>query len=295
MSSVAPPKKSRQSKKTTAISGTEQKNEVVVMKVPAPKANTEYYIHSKWSKASFMKNVIDSIKDMIKQTNMDWDEGGIHIQGMDGSHIALTNVFISKDDCEFYSIKESITLGVDLIRLSKILSIADSNDSLEFYIKSDEDAVINLAISSDDGKKRSHFEIPLLEIDTETMELPDMDYEGETVLNASEFAGAVRDLTFLGDNISIWIEDGELRIQVRDSFGMGEKAWKDVVVGTEGCPDNTKQQYSIKYMTMILKGDACGSTVHLHISKGSPIKIAYTFGNGSWINGYIAPKLEEDD
>lgn len=269
------------------------KNDVVLDSTPV--ANTTFYIHAKWSKASFLKNSIDAVKDIVVQTNVDWTEEGITIQGMDASHVALSNVFLSKKDCIFYHIKESITIGVDMIRLSKLLGISDNEDSLEFFIKSDDDATINMSLVSVDNKKRSHFQIPLLDIDSESLNIPDMIYKGQVAQNSTNILNTVRDLSIFGDSVTLGIENDEFKIKVEGDFGKGERAWKDGILQTTKNINELKQSYPVKYMLMALKGNCVSPNVLLEMSSGSPIRISYSFGNGSKIINYVAPKMEETD
>lgn len=259
------------------------------------KANESYYIHAKWSKTSFLKNAIDAVKDIINQTNVDWTEEGITIQGMDNSHVALSNVFLSGKDCIFYHIKESITVGIDMIRLSKLLGISEVDDSLEFFIKSDDDATINMTLVSVDGKKRSHFQIPLLDIDSASMNIPEMVYKAEIVQNSGNILATVRDLGLFGESVGIGINESEFYIRVEGEFGKGERVWKDGILKTTKNIDEINQSYPIKYMLMALKGNSVNSEVKLEISRGSPIRISYSFGKGSKIVNYVAPKMEDID
>jgi proliferating cell nuclear antigen len=284
------PKVIRGGQATTSQPQTQSKNEVVTSEsLP----NESYYIHTKWAKASFLKNAIDAVKEIIVQTNMDWTDEGISIQGMDASHVALSNVYLSKIDCIFYHIKESITVGIDMIRLSKLLAMADGEDSLELFIKSDDEAIINMIIVSYDNKKRSHFQIPLLDIDSDSLNIPEMIYKGHVVQKSSEILSAIRDLGFFGDSVKIGIDNSELKVRVEGDFGKGERAWKDGILRTTSL-DELQQSYPVKYMLMALKGNSVSSEVSIEMTQGSPIRISYSFGKASKIINYVAPKMDEN-
>jgi len=270
------------------------KNEVVLVNGELS-PNKSYYIHAKWLKASFLKNAIEAVKNIIIQTNIDWIEEGISIQGMDASHVALSNMFLSKNDCIFYHIKESITTGIDMVILNRLLGTVDDEDSLEFFIKSDSDATINVTLVSSDNKKRSHFQIPLLDIDTDSMNIPEMIYKGEIIQKSSDILCTVRDLSFFGDSVMFGIENNEFQIRVEGDYGKGERAWKDGILQTTNNVSEIQQSYPIKYMLMALKGTSVSPEVHIKMSHGSPIQISYSFGKSSKIVNYVAPKIEDMD
>ena len=98
--------------------------------------------------ALYFKKVIDAIRDLIVEANLDINCGGylikffiiisnyilifkgISIQAMDSSHVSLVRLELKADLINKYRVDRTITLGLNLASLSKILKFAGSKDCL---------------------------------------------------------------------------------------------------------------------------------------------------------------------
>lgn len=254
--------------------------------------NKDYLIQARWTKATFLRQVVESIKDLISETNMEWDESGIRIQGMDAAHIALSNIFLDSEDCEYYHVKEGITVGLNVLRMSKILAMANTEDSCELFIKSDEDAALSILLESPDSSKKGLFEIPLLEIEMEFMNIPETTYDHEVQLPAGEIPSAIREMSFLGDITTMTVENGKFHIDINGDNGKGVRTWSGDCLKIRS---SNKQQFSqpfpIKYLLLALKATATTQTLVLEMSDNWPLRISCMFGKKSSIINFVAPKI----
>ena len=264
---------------------------------PAPPApNRDYLIQARWTKASFLRQVVESIKDLINETNMDWDKSGIRIQGMDSAHIALSNIFLDATDCECYHVKEGITIGLDMLRMSKILAMANPDDSCELFIKSDEDASLSILLESPNSFKKGLFEIPLLEIEMEFLNIPETIYKNEIKISASEIPSAIREMSFLGDVVTITVDNNRFSISIQGDHGKGVRTWSgDCLTIRSDLDEKFSQPFPIKYLLLALKAATTTQTLILEISDNCPLRIRCMFGKNSHIINFVAPKLIDTD
>lgn len=266
-----------------------------ITKTKTSRLRKDYLIQARWSHATFLRQVIDSIKDLVSETNMDWDDSGIRIQGMDAAHIALSNILLTASDCECYHVQESITVGLDVLRISKILAMANTEDTCELFIKSDQDATLSILLESPDSSKKALFEIPLLEIDMEFMDIPDTTYDHEIQITSSEIPSAIREMSFLGDVVQFAIQDDEFQININGQNGKGQRSWKGDLVKIRSSTDKFSQPFPIKYMLLALKATTTTQTLVLEMSDNLPLRISCLFGKGSSIVNFVAPKIVDDE
>lgn len=79
---------------------------------------------------SHFRKIIDSIKELVKNVNIDVTPKGISIQAMDSCHIALVSLQLKEKAFSQYDCQKPLTLGLAIENVSKILKIAGSDDSL---------------------------------------------------------------------------------------------------------------------------------------------------------------------
>jgi proliferating cell nuclear antigen len=88
------------------------------------------FIEARMSRAAIFKNVVDSIKDLVTEGNLDFDKEGIHLQAMDASHVSLVSVMIGVDAFDSYHCDSSVSLGVHFGNLGRILKGANPEDAI---------------------------------------------------------------------------------------------------------------------------------------------------------------------
>lgn len=76
------------------------------------------------------RKIIDSIKDLVKNVNIDVTQKGLSIQAMDSCHIALVSLQLKEKAFTNYNCQKPLTLGIAIENVAKILKFAGSDDSL---------------------------------------------------------------------------------------------------------------------------------------------------------------------
>jgi proliferating cell nuclear antigen len=87
--------------------------------------------NAKLSEGILLKKLIESIKDLVSDINLDITASRISLQAMDSSHVALVTLNLSSDGFEEYRCdKNSLTLGLSVANLSKIMKCGGNDDSI---------------------------------------------------------------------------------------------------------------------------------------------------------------------
>jgi proliferating cell nuclear antigen len=86
--------------------------------------------HAKLNEGLLIKKLIDSIKDLVSDINLDISPMGISLQAMDSSHVALVTLSLSSEGFEEYRCDKQMTLGVSISNLAKVLRCGGNDDAL---------------------------------------------------------------------------------------------------------------------------------------------------------------------
>lgn len=95
--------------------------------------------HAKLNDGIKFKKLIDSIKDLITEINLDVNALGIGLQAMDSSHVALVTLQLSSEGFETYRCDKGMTLGLSVSNLAKILRCGGNEDSITLSCEDDPD------------------------------------------------------------------------------------------------------------------------------------------------------------
>ncbi|CAK5263001.1 unnamed protein product [Mycena citricolor] len=185
-------------------------------------------LEAKLTEAGTLKKLLDSIKELVTDANFECNEEGLNLQAMDNSHVALVSVHLQSQGFERYRCDRPLPLGVNLNSLNKVLKCAKDDD--ECTIKASDDAdVLNLVYEAKDSDRIAEYDMKLMDIDSDTLGIPDTDYDAEVVMASSEFARIVRDLSALGESVRIEVSKEGVRFASE-----GESANGSVLLKKEG-------------------------------------------------------------
>ena len=85
---------------------------------------------AKLNEALVLKKIIEAIKDLVTDVNIDATPSGISLQAMDSSHVALVSLTLGSMGFEEYRADRAMTLGVSVTNLAKVLKLASNEDKI---------------------------------------------------------------------------------------------------------------------------------------------------------------------
>ena len=91
-----------------------------------------------------MKQVIDAIKDLIADCNLDCSEEEISIQSMDSAHVSLVSVRLGAQAFDHYRCDRPNSLGINTANMAKIFKMLTNDDMVTFKAEDDADALTML-------------------------------------------------------------------------------------------------------------------------------------------------------
>ena len=99
---------------------------------------------AKLTEGILLKKLIESIKDLVTDINLEITATGISLQAMDSSHVALVTLNLSSEGFEEYRCdKNSLTLGISIANLSKIMKCGGNDDTITLSAE-DEPSALNI-------------------------------------------------------------------------------------------------------------------------------------------------------
>ncbi len=86
--------------------------------------------HAKLQECTVLKKIVDSIKDLVTDCNLDISPAGISLQAMDSSHVALVSLNMTSDGFAEFRADTNMVLGLSINNLSKVMKLAENNDTV---------------------------------------------------------------------------------------------------------------------------------------------------------------------
>ncbi|KAI0628349.1 proliferating cell nuclear antigen, N-terminal domain-containing protein [Trametes polyzona] len=167
-------------------------------------------LEAKLNEAAILKRLLDAVKELVTDANFECNEEAITLQAMDNSHVALVAVKLKAEGFQKYRCDRPIPLGVNLGSLTKVLKCAKDDDTCTLKAADDAD-ILSLTYQAKNADRIAEYEMKLMDIDADTLGIPDTEYDASVTMPSGEFARIVRDLSLLGESVRIEVSKEGIR------------------------------------------------------------------------------------
>jgi proliferating cell nuclear antigen len=249
---------------------------------------------------SLLKKIIEAIRELVGDVNIDCDENGLKLQAMDSSHVSLCALTMRSDGFDHYRCDKPKSLGINTLNLSKILKCAGNEDVITLKAEEGVDS-LSMVFDAPNQEKISEFDLKLMDIDAEHLGIPDTSYKCNVRMPSAEFQRIIRDLGVLGDTCTITVTKEGIRFSTNGDLGRGnimlkqhtsvDKEEDAVVIDMQ---EPVELNFALRYLTLFTKGTSLGPTVCVSMSPDVPIVVQYPIENMGSVSFYLAPKIDED-
>lgn len=250
--------------------------------------------------AGLLKKILDSIKDLVEQTNFECTKTAISVQAMDSSHVSLVSLLLRSSGFTEYDCERNITLGVDLGSMARVLKCAGNDDTLT--LKTENPDSVNLCFESPKHDKVSDFELKLLHLEGEILAIPDQEYSATVLLPSTEFQRICRDLATMGESVRISTSKEGIKFSASSVKGSGNVLCRPNPAADAGedsvsiqLKESVSMSFSLNYLVQFTKATSLSPRVTLKMTKGMPLVVEYPIEEIGYVRFFLAPKIEDEE
>jgi len=253
------------------------------------------------TEGGMLKKITEAMKDLVTEANFDCSSTGISLQAMDSSHVSLVGLLLRADGFDHYRCDRNISLGINLSSMSKVLKCCNNDDIVT--LKADDQADTMTFMFENQAQDRiSDFELKLMDIDSEHLGIPDTDYKCSVKMPASDFQRICKDLSILGDTVTIAVGKEGVKFSVQGELGSGNMTMRSQTsVDTKeedqvevNFDEPVALNFALRYLNFFTKATPLSGTVVLSLSKDVPLVVEYRLEELGHIRFYLAPKIEDE-
>ncbi len=273
------------------------------------------------SKADIFTALFQHIKCFTEHINIMFQEDKLFIQAMDGSRVSIFEIHIPASWFDVYTLSSSLTLGLHSVLLYKILSTRDSGQSIHIEFSGengdDDKLYFHFAVNTGDATNSvagfaKRFEMPLIDIESEIMHIPVIEYQAEFSMLSATFSGLIQQLQLFGDIVQF--ECSEEKVQLCSTTAEAGKMSVDIPIDdlSEFSIDEGETMilsFGLVQLRNICQYSKIAKEIDVKLSSSFPICIRYVFDKGTEqgtgqedddsncarIMFYLAPKMNNDD
>tara|TARA_B110000003_G_C16584036_1_gene509181 strand:+ start:413 stop:1180 length:768 start_codon:yes stop_codon:yes gene_type:complete len=239
--------------------------------------------------------IFNHLKNFTDKLTLNVSPEKLHIQGMDNSHICIYELFLQSDWFDTWEVNESDNFGIYLPTFNKILHICSDKQIINIHNNND-NASLNIFFTSDEkGEFNKFFQIPLMDIDTDMLAIPDTEYEVDIEIDSKKIKSLIDELSNFNDTLNIICNEEEITLESESDEGSMKAIINidDIEVLAVIEDMTVESSFGIKYISQMCQFYKIADKCEIHISNGIPLLFKLDIDNESLIRFYVAPKIKD--
>jgi proliferating cell nuclear antigen len=239
--------------------------------------------------ASAFKAVFEVLKDILNDVNIYFKADGLRIITLDTARSALVDMFLSAENFEEYSCPTDVIAGVNISNTFKLLKTITNNDIIHMAITNKE--FIDITIQNENKKTVTKFQLKLLDINEDQIELPEIEMSVVTTMQSIDFQRICRDMNNIASEVHITRDNKNFTIKCDGDFANQNTT---IECSDETCDNNlVSGTYSLKYLNIFTKATGMCSTVQiLQEQENRFLVLKYNVANLGELKFYLATKVD---
>jgi len=140
--------------------------------------NSEYLLNIKTIQAPVFKQVVDALKDILTDVNLEIDRTGLKIVAMDNTNIVLIHLKLDSKKFERYycASKDKMYIGICMLKLHMLIKTIGTNNVLILYVRKDDPSNLGIKIINNEKNVETNYKLSTLDIDVLNIEIPPVDF-----------------------------------------------------------------------------------------------------------------------
>ena len=246
--------------------------------------------------ASIIKNLFESIREILVDINIVFTADSIHCTSIDGNKCACVHFRLETARFKLYVCKEeSIIVGVNMFSLHKLIKPITNGDTITMRILKNQRYKLYIIIENVDKHTKTTSILKLLDLDQAILSIPDIVFDNIVTIPCVDFQRHCKDMMTVSDKVTLLCNEKAFVMKCSGDFA-------DLIIEIERGQTNETQTiqstsgtFSLKYVNLFIKSSSLCSNVEIYLKKGYPLILVYRIGSLGKVQFVLAPINDEED
>ena len=227
------------------------------------------------------KILLENIGDINNQVNITLYNSHLYIQGMDPCHVCLFELKLDKSWFQQYDVVDSITVGLNITVVNKIISCCGKSQSIQFVVKDKSDKITINLIGGKGSDIDKSFETNIYDYDVELLQITDIDSDIDISIKSHLLSSLVEQIAVFGDTLRFECADNGITLISKENKLDTEMKCNipiDRISAYSTTDEAVFNEYSILYYSKMCKYAKLmdkDANVEIQIAKDVPLIMKY--------------------
>ena len=253
-----------------------------------------YVMYLRTVQSSAFRVLIEALKEILTDTNLEFDGENIKVVAMDPSHTVLVHLKLDADKFEKYYCPEKLLLGINTINLFKLIKALQNNDILTLFVEKNNTNQLGIRMENGEANQVTQYKMNLMDLNQENIQIPPIQFESVITLPSSNFQKICRDMFNLSDNIEITTYEQTITFKCKGDIADQETSIGQSQTGGMSFLKNENNEiiqgiFSLKYLVLFTKCTNLSTSIELYLKNDYPLIIRYQVANLGEVKLCLAP------
>jgi proliferating cell nuclear antigen len=258
----------------------------------------DYNFYLWTSKTPPIKYLIELLRDLLTEGNLECTPEAIKIQAVDSSRVVLIHSKLISEKFEEYYCPEKIVLGLNLEDTFKIIKNMENNDTLKLFVKKDNPNRLGIETYCKEENTCDTTFINLMDLPHEKLSIPSQTFENVISLPSNRFQKICRIIYNFSEKIEIESEGNKLKFRGCNSNISQQIVIKPTDNGMKFIKNDTPDEiiqgfFELRHLVLFSKCSNLSSTIHIHIKNNYPLVLKCDIANLGEIKLCLAPQVDD--
>ena len=213
---------------------------------------------------------------------------------MDPSHTILVHLKLDAEHFEYYKCLKSMTIGINMLNLFKLIKTMNNSDYLSFFIDKNNNNKLGIKINNCEKKVETVYYLNLMDLQESQISIPPAVFESVITIPSSDFQKLMRDMTNIGEKVEIKSIGEQLQFSCFGDFASQETIMQPTQHGIHFVKNEDPSliiqgQFPLKFLILFTKCTNLCNSIELYIKNDYPLIIRYKVANLGEIKLCLAP------
>lgn len=256
--------------------------------------NSDMLFRIRTVKAAPFRTLVEAIKDILTDANLEFDSKGLKIMSMDGTHTILVHLRLQADRFDEFYCPQRHVLGINMINLFKLVKTMSNNESIVLFMRKSDTTKLGIEILNGEKQITTHFALNLIELDVRPISIPPVQFSSVFTMPSTDFQKIIRDMHTLGEVVEIQSASKELVFRCKGDYAEQETIFsfgQNGITQSKSANEIVQGNFFLKHLVLFTKCTSLCSDITLHLKNDYPIIVEYNVAGLGEIKLALAPAL----
>lgn len=243
-----------------------------------------------------IRTLFEVLKEIVHDVSLRFDASGVRLLTMDGARCALVYLKLHSESFEEYKCAATLDVGINMASMFKLVRTTGSHDTVTMYMEAGAANELGITIQNAEKNSKTDFKMKLLDVDSEEIKIPDVDFDSVITMPSAYFQRICRDMLNISDTMTISSQGNKLVLGCVGDFARQETVIGEADAGMSVSAKSNKKiegRFSLKYLSLFCKAANLCNTIELFLRESYPLILKYHVASLGEIRFCLAPKVDE--